>query len=163
MSLEGNDSDPEPAFDVIKSDLRDSYLKNSTPKKRDNMETDVVTEKPKVAATSNGPVNKETENVRQNENSGGYKGEAGPRFADFGGMEGVIDILRRKVIMLLWHPEVPKHLGVEPNTGFLLHSPPGCGKTTLAHAIANEAGVPFYRISAPEVVTSFSGMGLVFL
>lgn len=36
--------------------------------------------------------------------------------------------------------------------------PPGCGKPTLAYAIANENGVPFYMISAPELVSGVSGM-----
>ncbi|GMP40530.1 hypothetical protein CsSME_00010947 [Camellia sinensis var. sinensis] len=41
--------------------------------------------------------------------------------------------------------------------GILLHGPPGCGKTKLAHAIANETGVPFYKISATELVSGVSG------
>ncbi|RYR19734.1 hypothetical protein Ahy_B03g064611 [Arachis hypogaea] len=44
-----------------------------------------------------------------------------------------------------------------PTTGILLHGPPGCGKTTLAHAIANETRVPFYPISATELVSGVSG------
>ncbi len=48
-------------------------------------------------------------------------------------------------------------LGVEPPRGVLLHGPPGCGKTALAHAIANECGVPFLRVAAPEVVSGMSG------
>jgi ribosome biogenesis ATPase len=48
-------------------------------------------------------------------------------------------------------------LGVEPPRGVLLHGPPGCGKTALAHAIATECGVPFLRVSAPEVVSGMSG------
>eukprot|EP00873_Tetraselmis_striata_P015255 jgi/Tetstr1/435519/TSEL_024423.t1 len=48
-------------------------------------------------------------------------------------------------------------LGVEPPRGVLLHGPPGCGKTALANAIANECGVPFLRVSAPEVVSGMSG------
>lgn len=39
----------------------------------------------------------------------------------------------------------------------LLHGPPGCGKTALANAIANECGVPFLRVSAPEIVSGMSG------
>ncbi|KAH7571039.1 hypothetical protein JRO89_XS05G0243200 [Xanthoceras sorbifolium] len=37
--------------------------------------------------------------------------------------------------------------------------PPGCGKTKLAHAIANETAVPFYKIFATEVVSGVSGEG----
>jgi hypothetical protein len=48
-------------------------------------------------------------------------------------------------------------LGVEPPRGVLLHGPPGCGKTALANAIANECGVPFLRVSAPEIVSGMSG------
>lgn len=54
-------------------------------------------------------------------------------------------------------PQVYAWLGVEPPRGVLLHGPPGCGKTALAHAIANECGVPFLRVSAPEVVSGMSG------
>ncbi len=50
-----------------------------------------------------------------------------------------------------------RHLGVEPPRGVLLHGPPGCGKTALAHAVATECGVPFLRISAPEIVSGMSG------
>ena len=48
-------------------------------------------------------------------------------------------------------------LGVDPPRGVLLHGPPGCGKTVLAHAIAHECRVPFLRVSAPEVVSGMSG------
>ncbi|KAL5998480.1 hypothetical protein ACLOJK_009421 [Asimina triloba] len=81
----------------------------------------------------------------------------GPRFRDLGGMRSVLDELMMEVIVPLCHPQLPRWLGVRPMAGILLHGPPGCGKTKLAHAIANETGVPFYKISATEVVSGVSG------
>jgi len=57
--------------------------------------------------------------------------------------------------------QVYRHLGVEPPRGVLLHGPPGCGKTALAHAVAHECGVPFLRVSAPEIVSGMSGAPLM--
>ena len=49
------------------------------------------------------------------------------------------------------------YIGVDPPRGVLLHGPPGCGKTRLAHAIAGELKLPFLKISATEVVSGVSG------
>ncbi|KAI0688221.1 P-loop containing nucleoside triphosphate hydrolase protein [Cytidiella melzeri] len=79
------------------------------------------------------------------------------RPSDIGGADSSIDTMRELVIMPLQHPEVYLHIGVQPARGILLHGPPGCGKTLLAHAIAGEAGVPFIAISAPSIVSGMSG------
>ncbi|GAQ84687.1 AAA-type ATPase family protein [Klebsormidium nitens] len=78
-------------------------------------------------------------------------------FKDLGGIEGTLDAIRELILYPLAHPEVYDHLRVQPPRGVLLHGPPGCGKTMLAHAIANETGVRFLSISAPEVVSGMSG------
>ncbi|KAK4771661.1 hypothetical protein SAY87_032193 [Trapa incisa] len=78
-------------------------------------------------------------------------------FRDLGGMREVLEELKMEVIVPLYHPELPRTLGVKPMAGLLLHGPPGCGKTKLARAIANETGVPFYQISATEAVSGVSG------
>ena len=79
------------------------------------------------------------------------------RYADLGGIETCMQEVRELIEYPLSHPEIYAHLGVEPPRGILLHGPPGCGKTTLANAIAGELGVAFLRVSAPEIVSGMSG------
>lgn len=78
-------------------------------------------------------------------------------FSDLGGIEPILQDIRELIEYPLTHPEIYHHLGVPPPRGILLHGPPGCGKTALAHAIAGELKVPFLKISAPEIVGGMSG------
>ncbi|KAI8998340.1 P-loop containing nucleoside triphosphate hydrolase protein [Gaertneriomyces semiglobifer] len=79
------------------------------------------------------------------------------RLTDLGGMDHIIEDILHLIGMPLKHPEVFSHLGIHPPRGVLLHGPPGCGKTMLAHAIAGEVGVPFFNVSAPSIVSGMSG------
>ncbi|KAK2896300.1 hypothetical protein Q8A67_010788 [Cirrhinus molitorella] len=78
------------------------------------------------------------------------------KFEDFGGSEETLEEVC-KLLIHMRHPEVYQRLGVVPPRGFLLHGPPGCGKTLLAQAVAGEVGLPMLKISAPELVSGVSG------
>lgn len=57
----------------------------------------------------------------------------------------------------LKRPEVHTQLGMRPPKGFLLHGPPGCGKTALAEALAGELELPLIKVSSTELVGGISG------
>lgn len=65
----------------------------------------------------------------------------------------------QEVVEFLKSPERFHRLGSRPPSGVLLVGPPGTGKTLLAKAVAAEAGVPFFSISASEFVELYVGMG----
>lgn len=64
-----------------------------------------------------------------------------------------------EVVDFLKHPGKYKSAGARIPKGILLGGPPGTGKTLLAKAVAGEAGVPFYFISASNFVEMFAGVG----
>ncbi|MDH7477466.1 MAG: CDC48 family AAA ATPase, partial [Candidatus Bathyarchaeota archaeon] len=68
-----------------------------------------------------------------------------------------IQRVREMVELPLRHPELFQRLGIEPPKGVLLHGPPGCGKTLLARAVANESEANFFSINGPEIMSKFYG------
>ena len=64
-----------------------------------------------------------------------------------------------EVVDFLKHPQKYHELGAKLPRGVLLIGPPGTGKTLLAKAVAGEAGVPFFSVSASEFVEMFVGVG----
>ncbi len=87
-----------------------------------------------------------------------YEGNKVTTFKDVAGLiepkqelEEVVDFLR--------NPQKFKAIGAEIPKGVLLVGPPGTGKTLLAKAVAGEAKVPFFAMSASEFVEMFVGVG----
>jgi len=78
-------------------------------------------------------------------------------YEDIGGLKEEIERIREMVELPMKHPELFKHLGIEPPKGVLLHGPPGTGKTLLAKAVANEASAHFLSIAGPEIMSKFYG------
>ena len=93
------------------------------------------------------PVKREEEEEKMNEV--GYD--------DIGGVRKQLAQIKEMVELPLRHPQLFKSLGVKPPRGILLFGPPGCGKTLIARAVANETGSFFFLINGPEIMSKLAG------
>ncbi|VAH22732.1 unnamed protein product [Triticum turgidum subsp. durum] len=78
-------------------------------------------------------------------------------WTDIGGLDGVKRELQETVQYPVEHPEKFEKFGMSPSKGVLFYGPPGCGKTLLAKAIANECQANFISIKGPELLTMWFG------
>ncbi len=78
-------------------------------------------------------------------------------WADVGGLEDVKKELYETVQYPVEHADKFEKFGMQPSKGVLFYGPPGCGKTLLAKAIANECGANFISIKGPELLTMWFG------
>ena len=68
------------------------------------------------------------------------------RLKDLAGLDTVITKIQEMIFYPIYLPNLYRHMGVKPPCGLLLHGTSGCGKTTLANAIAGELGLPFFKV-----------------
>merc|ERR1719463_756852 len=76
---------------------------------------------------------------------------------DIGGLTDVKRELRELVQYPVEFPEKFEKFGMTPSKGVLFYGPPGCGKTLLAKAIANECQANFISVKGPELLTMWFG------
>ncbi|KAJ3219934.1 hypothetical protein HDU67_008463 [Dinochytrium kinnereticum] len=74
-----------------------------------------------------------------------------------GALEGVRDELRMAIVEPVKRPEFFKRVGISKPMGVLLYGPPGCGKTLLAKAVANESCCNFISVKGPELLNKYVG------
>ncbi len=78
-------------------------------------------------------------------------------YEEIGGLDKVIQRIREMVELPLKYPQIFERLGIDPPKGVFLYGPPGCGKTLIARAVANETDAYFSSISGPEIMGKFYG------
>ena len=76
---------------------------------------------------------------------------------DIGGLEDTKKSLQEMILYPIEHPEKFQKFGMAPSKGVLFYGPPGCGKTLLAKAVANECSANFVSIKGPELLTMWFG------
>ncbi|KAH7513830.1 hypothetical protein FEM48_Zijuj11G0023800 [Ziziphus jujuba var. spinosa] len=68
------------------------------------------------------------------------------KWEDVGGLNDIRETFERFIVNSIKYPEINKIFGGDIQTRFLLFGPPGCGKTLIAKAVANEAGANFIYV-----------------
>merc|ERR1711975_116045 len=76
---------------------------------------------------------------------------------DIGGLTDVKRELKELVQYPVEHPEKFEKFGMSPSRGVLFYGPPGCSKTLLAKAVANECQANFISVKGPELLTMWFG------
>ena len=78
-------------------------------------------------------------------------------WADIGALGPVREELLTAIVEPIRSPEKYERVGITAPTGVLLWGPPGCGKTLLAKAVANESGANFISVKGPELYNRYVG------
>jgi ribosome biogenesis ATPase len=78
-------------------------------------------------------------------------------WADIGALTDIRIELQMAIVQPIKRPELYKAVGIHAPAGVLLWGPPGCGKTLLAKAVANESRANFISVRGPELLNKYVG------
>merc|ERR1719343_1375330 len=79
------------------------------------------------------------------------------KWEDIGGLEQTKRELQEMVRYPIEHRHLFERFGMQASRGALFYGPPGCGKTLMAKAIANECGANFISVKGPELLNMWFG------
>ena len=78
-------------------------------------------------------------------------------WGDLAGMDAEKQIIERRIVDPLAHPDVAERYGVQPPKAVILFGPPGTGKTSFAKAIASRLGWPFVELFPSRLAATGTG------
>lgn len=78
-------------------------------------------------------------------------------FKDIGGLNELKEQIKFKIIEPFQKPEIFKYYGKSIGGGILMYGPPGCGKSMIARATANEANATFIHVKSSDLKSKFVG------
>ena len=77
-------------------------------------------------------------------------------WSNVGSLQAIREELRMAIVQPVRHPEIFEAIGIANPCGVMLWGPPGCGKTLLAKAVANESRANFISVKGPELLNKAS-------
>ena len=80
-------------------------------------------------------------------------------YDEVAGLDEQVETVREAIELPLTSPELFRKVGITPPKGILLVGPPGCGKTLLAKAVANQTDATFIRMVGSELAQKYIGEG----
>ncbi|KAF7492657.1 Nuclear valosin-containing protein-like, partial [Sarcoptes scabiei] len=143
----------------INNSLNDLYNKNKNNQKRPNVSVDKGERKKfRSDRKHSDKQDKNIEATLQKHIKSRNKYLVDPKvsFDDFGGIDDVIEEIKR-LMFHIKNADLYRRLGIESPKGFLLHGPPGVGKSLLVEALAKHLQISYLKCGATEIVAGISG------
>jgi len=79
------------------------------------------------------------------------------RFRDIGGLKGLKEEIWFKIIEPIKNPDLYRYYGKNIGGGIIMYGPPGCGKSLIAQATANEADITFMHVKCSDLKSKYVG------
>ena len=110
-----------------------------------------------VVGITNQDVEKALKLISPASKNEGFANMSNVSWEDIGALEEAKDLLKLCILDRVKYKEIADAFKLNKPVGILMYGPPGCGKTLLAKAIANEAEINFISVGGPEILNKYVG------